>query len=532
MNKKFKIKICEILLLTAVMAIYGWFFSKYLSMLPAFNDPLIYIEPTARGTLIGYFPLIDRLMIANSVRLFSLIFYHAEIAGAVYFGVVNFLILIIAMVWSYLKKGFWTAFLVGLFLAISYPLLRYANYGYPDATVTLYGLIAFIFYTSKSKKLIYWTGFFTALAFFSKITGLAILCYFIFDLISKKRLRDLKIFFAGVFSSFIAIILLTGLLFDFSSVRYVFAKIGQNITANTEPRSIARSLLNFLRPEVILPGYVALIVFLKAYRDRLIQKIFLFALFFIGFFALLVIFSSHVKIYPHYLYTAAIFATIGMAFYLGSFEGDQKNKINQFRYAILALILTTLGIKFGLKNSNHFIFNNINDLMALPLWLKIVYSAFPLLVLGLMLAVARLRSMTWALIFILAITLASSFFSSASAYSVIKKQKGEITYFYKYAEAFTKTPEDFSVYEVSESPERQQQIALTYFLFYNNDPSLRQIGRLEMTKKINFLEKEEIPNQKGVIVTEDLSAVLAYFPEAKVTKEFRWAGGQISIVKI
>lgn len=532
MNKNTKVKFYEILILTALVLVYSWFFYRNFLILPDPGDPLQYIEPSVRKTLIGYFPLIDRLMVADGIRILNLIFPRAEIAGAIYFGLVNFLILFIALIWSYVKKGFWTAFLVGLFLIISYPMLRYANYGYPDATVTLYGLIAFILYHSlKTPKIIFWTGFFTAMAIFSKITGLAIFIYFLIDIILEKRYSDLKIFFAGITSGAIGILLLTGLLFNFSSLGYVFSRISQNITVNTEHRSIARSFVNFLRPEVILPGYLALILFFKLAKDKLNRKIFTFALFFIGFFIALVVLSSHVKVYPHYLYTSSIFATIGLAFYLGSFE-DQKNKISQFRYAILSLVLIILGIGLGLKNADYFVLNSFSGLIALPMWLKINYAIFPILVLGLMLGLIKYRSKVWALVFIIIISFISSFFNSASAYSILRKQQNDNNYYYKYAEALSQVSGNYSVYETSQTQGREQNIAVIYFLFYNHDPNLHQLKRQDMTGKIKFLTKEEIPSQKGVIVTEDPLTIRSYFPQARITQKFVWSDGEIDIIKI
>lgn len=516
MNKQNKIKLVEIGLLLAIVGIYSWFVFNFLAMLPDPHDPVQYIQPVAWRTLVGFFPWIDRLMIADGIKLVSFFFHRIEIAGAIYFGLINFCILSIAIVWSYLKRGFWTAFIVGFFLMISYPLLRYSNYGYPDATVALFGLVAFIFFENGKPKNIIWAGFFTTLAFFSKITGLAILLYFIYEFVRQKRFADFKLYLLGLFTGGVFVLLLTDILFGFSSLKYVFSSTGQNISANTAKRSVFRSFLVCLRPEIVLPAYLALVVFWRAYKDKLIRQIFSFALFFIGFFTLLVVSSSHIKIYPHYLYTAYIFSSIGMAFYLGNL-GPKKTKTYLFILAAISLILSFLGIRFGLNNSVYLVTIKILDA---PLWLQMMYASFTVLTITLMILIGLKKKKIYVFVLLILISFLGSFFASASAYSVIKSQKEKINYIYTFASSYAQIPKkEFGVYLLNRDPDFPKRINWVYRTFYDNkyDRSSFSNNINASQNKIIYLSQGEVAlSQLQYLVTDD--EVIAREFSSKITK--------------
>ena len=426
-------KISEIGLLIAIIGIYALIFHK-MQMWPDPNDPIEYIDPSVWHTFIGgYFPWIDRVVIANGVRLFSF-FWRPMLAGAIYFGVINFLILIVAVTWSYLKKGFYAAFLTGIFLAISYPLIRYANYGYPDATMALFSLLAAIFYYRRPTfSTSFLTGLMVALAVFSKITGLAFLLFFFFDLLIQKKYWQLKSYLTGIISGTIAILITTGFLFDFRSVWYVITALTSNIADNTAPRQVWRSLGNMIGPEIWLPAYLGLILFSKKVTDFLNKKIFHLAWVFIVFFIFLFLTSGHIKAYPHYLYPANIFATIGLGWYLAD-----KIKF-KLLHSGLILLLIIIGFYGGLSQAHYFY--GLTHFKS-PLVLMIGYSLFALIgfILLVRLSFQQIRRLT--LMTIVFFSLAGSFFVTGTSYSIIRTQRAEIDLIYGYARQIAQTPKN------------------------------------------------------------------------------------------
>lgn len=503
MNKNIKYKFFEILLLFGLVIIYALFFWRYFSMLPNSSDPLEYIQPTTWGTFIGLYPWADRLIIADGIKILAYFFHRPEITGEVYFGAINFLILIIAITWAYLKKNFWTAFLVGFFLITSYPLLRYANYGYPDATVALFSLVAFIFFNKSGTKNIFWTGFFTTLAIFSKITGLAIFLFFIYEIIYQKKYFDLKFFLAGLFSGMVFTLLLTDILFGFSSLKYAFTHINQYISSNTSKRDISESFLGFFRPEILLPAYLAPIVFWRGYKNKLIKQLFYFTLFFIGFFVLLVLLSSHVKLYPHYLYSAYIFSSIGMAIYLGSFF-PLRTKNYQLYYALIGLILIICGLKLGVNGS---ISTVISMFLSAPLWQIVMYLFFLISTMFTMIIIGIKQKKVHVLIFLLIIGFLGSLITSTSAYYIVSRQKSKIQYLYAFAFSYEKIPEkQFTVYLSARDESFPRGINWIYQTCFDNkyDRSSYSANTKEIEDKIFYLNKENISQSTlNYLVTDD-----------------------------
>ncbi len=512
--------------LLLLLAIYGWFFFHKWAMLPDPNDPLEYIEPSVWKTFMGgYYPWPDRLMIADGIRFLSL-FFRPELAGEIYFGLISFSIAIVAIIWAYLKKGFWAAYLVGLFLIISYPLVRYANYGYPDATVALFGLCAAIFYlrSQKTQGSLYLAGIFTGLAIFSKITGLAFLLFFVVDLIVSKKYAYLKPYFVGLITASAFVLVATGLLFDWASVSYAIKSFGTDISSNTEPRAVLRSIGNILWPEISLPAYLALIVFIGAYKDKLIKKLFLISWTFIGFFLALFIFSSHVKVYPHYLYSAYLFASIGMALYLADLTARFKNK---YFFSLVSLILVFLGFSLGIRQSNDFdglkIYYDGLSHYAAPLWLKISYVAFALLIISLMIAIGKLRQSRLAIVFLVMTSFLGSYFVAGSAMNTIRAQKDAAKVIYAYAQALGEIPKAQTVIFSNVIDNNNfPKVLWVYRLFIDQkyNRSSRIINQQEVENDIKQVDKQDIGHVEwSYIITDNPSAVQTFFPDVKEVKE-------------
>lgn len=517
MGKPMNRKIIEISILFGIVLIYSWVFFTYLTALPNASDPLQYVEPAVNKSLVGTFPWIDRLVIADSIRFLSIFINKAEIAGAAYFGIINYLILITTIVWSYLKRGYWTAFLTGFFLMISYPLLRYANYGYSDATLALFALLALIFYLRQKKafsmKGIFWAGIFTGLALFSKITALAILLFFIIDLVRSKDIKGLKYYFSGLIIASGFILIATILLFNFESIKYVFSGILYNISSNTEPRSIKDSVLTIFSPEIFLPGYLALIVFYRAYKDFEIRKMFLLSISYIIFFVGLVIVSSHIKITPHYLYPAYILASVGMTWFLASlWRNKDLNKSQKYLYlySLIALILAVLGFRLGISNSEHLV-----SLMTAPLYLKFIYIILNLAIIALMVAIGIYLSHKLVIIFLILMAFWGSFYTIGSVYRVVGKQTNKTEIIYNFAMALNKVPaEKIIAFTKTDDDQFERRVLWVNRLFYHLEEK-----NIDQDNLIFITEDQISQNKGGYLLTDQRDILKNIIPEAQIKEE-------------
>jgi len=116
---------------------------------------------------------------------------------------IHVVMLVVGMAWAHRKSGFLAAMLVGVLFNASYPTLRYATFLYPDQTVGLYSLIAFVLFFSirpptKLYRPILLTGVFTAFACFSKAMGVATLVFFAVWIVYYRRWNLLKEFVIGL----------------------------------------------------------------------------------------------------------------------------------------------------------------------------------------------------------------------------------------------------------------------------------------------------------------------------------------------
>jgi 4-amino-4-deoxy-L-arabinose transferase-like glycosyltransferase len=313
------------IILLPFVGLYIFNISKYFWTLSVPSDPLQYLGSAVSGTTWGYWPWLDRITLAVNLRFFTMLFLPKYIVGMIYAGFINTAILIISMVWALKKSGSWAALLVGIFINSSYLMLGWSTYLYPDQTVALYTLLAFIFYFSNIKdrhyfKPVLMAGFFAALASFTKVTGIVAPLFFIIYIICKKRWKHLKEFLLGIITGSIFIILFFILLYNWQSFinvyqQFFFGKAGisNNIITDLNIVSYGASYFHEILLSMKYFPFVALFFAIGAYRNEKTKNLFFLAWLNIIMLCLL---RPTAPSIPSYIYTAYVFTCLGLAIYL------------------------------------------------------------------------------------------------------------------------------------------------------------------------------------------------------------------------
>lgn len=550
-------KILQALILAIPLVIYVYYVYKHFSLLPEPSDPTQYIGPVVWKIFVpGAFPWMDRLMVAVNLRLFLMLFSHAHIGAMVYIGLINFLLILFSVIWCYRKSGFWAGLFVNILLVGSFLLLAYSTHFYPDSTMALFCLLAFIFFFSNKKnkwfKPIILTGIFAAFAAFSKITGLAVSLFIGIFILWKKDWIKLKKFIIGWIIGMILVALFVICLFGWSSlIATINDFFNSNFQLNTEFRAnVELSQFKQLSTEFYLPVYISLLILIGAYKKSRSRNPYLMAITFILFFAFIVSASRHVRILPHYIYPAFIFAAIGMAIYLSDLLKNNENlkslvlkklsdkNIIKIIYAIACLLFLFYGIKIGINY--HFAFRHPSG-SGSPILLRLFYPFASLAVVGFMIFIEHKKSKIAVLIFMLFISFWSSAYNSAEAYARSASNQHLTNFFYNAASILKDVPsKKYDVYVVgwNESDINRyysnlsERILLIYDLFFDQkyDRSSRETYKKE--RKIYFIHEEKnLINAKGdQILTDDPETVIKYFPQAKPIRTISSETGNALVV--
>ncbi|MBL7053951.1 hypothetical protein ISS06_01990 [Patescibacteria group bacterium] len=310
---------------------------KYFWTLPTPSDPLQYLGSAAWGTTYGYWPWLDRISLAVNLKLFTIFFSKIYIAGMVYIGFINSLILSISMLWAFKKSGIWASLLIGLFINSSYLMLGWGTYLYPDQTVALYCLISFFFYFSNIKEKKYFnsiliSGIFASLATLTKATGIMAPLFFLGHIIYKKDWKKLKQFITGMILGTIIIVLLFISLYNWQSFvnvynQFFFGNNGliSNINAINNPH-YGTNAGYFYKTLLSIKYFplIALFIVVKAYKKEKTRNLFLFAW---GNIIIISILKANGPAIPSYIYTAYVFTCLGLAIYLSDLiKNTTKNE--------------------------------------------------------------------------------------------------------------------------------------------------------------------------------------------------------------
>jgi len=558
--KKNYIPVVEGLVFLALIGLYIWNLLSRFWLLPCHLDSVEYLGPAMYGTTWGgYWPWLDRLSLAVGLRSLSLLMpifgFPRYMAGPAYIALVNIAILIIGMVWAYRKSGFLAAFFVGVFINISYHTLIWGTPIYPDQSVALYSLLAFVFFfTSRPKtkfiRPILIAGFFTALTCFSKIIGIGSLAFFLIFIIYYRFWDKLKEFLLGLVIGAFVVLGLYMLLYNYQSLIYTMkeffvSNVGVNIN-----NTIGGNYLSFINVVLDLKFFplIGLVIAINAYRQENTRNLFWVAWINIVILYLYVAMSSFGGgTNGRNIYTAYVFTTLGLSIYLDdafkkgkstSFSGLFKDTI--FAVVILGLVtvvLIILGFNIGI------IFNPVEYTPTIfPAYIKWFYILGPLLLVGLLVLIGFVRSKAVVLLFILVAVIWNPAYNGGLANNYEKSLQSYCNFFFDAASVLKEVPaEQYGIYVNGFKQVEHDERIIWIYKYYYDEKYPKEIG-YDGLKKYNQLIKENIQYLSGeaalkdvkgnYVLTDSEAIVTQYYPQAREVKEINWSGGVLSVMEL
>lgn len=549
-NNKTIIELCALAVL-AVLYLYNVAHSLW--TLPAPSDPLQYFRSAVWGTTYGYWPWLDRIALAVNLRIFSVIFSGAAMAGAYYIAFINVAILAVAMFWSYRKAGFFAALFAGILFNVSYFTLGWATYLYPDQTVALYGLLSFIFFFSersdtKYVRPMFLAGFFSGLAILTKVTALIIPLFFIGYLFFYKDRQKIKRFVFGMAAGCAAIVLLFIALYNIQSfVDVVVSFFKTSLAENIGINNLADRPANYYHETILSLMYfplIALLVAIGAYRHRLSRNLFILAGLIIAFVALL---RSVGPAIPSYVYAADIFVIIGLALYAADMvtNSSPKRESDTMRFGLALALLFLVAAGFGLAvryapvAQFGYGYNYLAPLdvyssgLGYPSWIRNLYACGPLVLLGLLAAFEFFRSKKAAIALMAFAAFWGAFFNGGLAFKKAAADRQEAGLYYALAPALSEVPAEkfsFFINDLKQYSGAESRLLMVYSIFFDTkyqrkftDRFAAQAENEKIVKAsiVGIAREEDLPLRFAgeQLLTDSPSIALNYFPGAQVVKK-------------
>ncbi len=551
-------------LLLSFVCLYVWLLCRSCWTLPMPSDPTRYIGPVAWGSFWGYFPYLDRIMIPVGIRLAAVFFSETYIAGMVYIGFINVLILITAIFYSYKVGGTWAGILSGAFLTGSYFLTGFGTYVYADQTLALYTLWAFMIFFATPRRWfrpLFWTGFFCGLALFSKVTGLATLLFFAGYLIFQRKFRALGELSCGVLTGAVTALTLTGLFFGWPSLIYASRSIIDNFIGNVRCRGEYANLVcysDILFSKKTFPVFLFLVVGARAYRERKIRPFMLMSAGHILLLALIYALTKLGGVVNHnYVYTAFVFAVMGLSVYLarrlaGS-EADGRpaappgrQQIAVFLEQIVCAGLVGIGLWMAHRYDPSPFFLEASR-VDLPFILRVFYSLGPGVVLGLLVLMEMFRFRKIVLIFVMFALLWSSAYCGGLGIAKAKSDRQRAQFYYKAASVLNQVSgQKFSIYVEGWNKYYPilpvPRILWIYRLFFDQkyprrfEPSyLSYEKNAEIVEKnVQFIDKRsKLIFAKGpLMLTDRPDLIKRLFPHARLSEIIPVDDGRLVVLEL
>ncbi|MFC1525471.1 ArnT family glycosyltransferase [Candidatus Latescibacterota bacterium] len=547
--------------------LYVWNVWWHFWTLPAPSDPLQYLGPAAWGTTYGYWPWLDRLTLAVSLRIAVLLLpVEPYVAGPGYVLGVNVLLLLLGVVWAYRRSGAWAATFVAAFFNSSFLLLGWSTYMYPDQTVALWAILAFMLFYSRHPATRFFrplllAGFCTGLACFSKATGISTLALLVPLALDRRGWRQAGEFVLGVGVGCTLVLAAFCLLYNWQSLANVVDLFfRQSLRANLSSAagdnyvSYVSTLLNLH----YFP-FLALLMAAGAYRVSPSREVFLFGWVFVVLMCLLSAFSGRGgSPIPHYVYTGYVCTVLGLSVYLGSgLEEEGRSWASRGREFWLVgaglFAVLIVGLRVGLAYppvvafDYSYAYHRVTDIyvrhgLGYPLWARWLYVLGPLCTLCLLAWAACTRQRGAVVGFMLTMALWTSAHNGGLAAKKAVADRSEASFFYRAASALEATPGDrFAVFvrEWNLNP-RVERVLWVYRLFYDrkyhkgHEYDAKYEHELAVTRSIKIItDEKELPNVRGgYILTDDVEAAEGAFAECVVVGRVPWGRSHLAYVRV
>lgn len=564
-----RLKVIELSVLFLFLVLYVWNISHYFWTLPTPSDPLQYLGPMVWKSTYAYWPWLDRLSLAIGLRVFSIFIPTTYLAGPVYIGFINTLTMIIACVWLYRRQGFLAAILICIFFNTSLFLLGFATYIYPIQTEAFYALLAFIAFFADEHSRIYrkrfiFAGIFSAFAVFSKITGIFAAFYFLIYFVCKKEWKGLRNFVIGAFLGTSIVCVLFIALFNiesFNNILYLFFKSNQWSGRNLN------NLISFLDQILSVkyfPVFISLFIVASAYKQTISRRLFCFSWANIAVIYFIYTFTHRGgSVISTYIYSAYIFAGIGLAAALGSIFAEAETTFLKRRLvndtwliigiSLLSFFLICTGLVIGTKypavrnfNMSYLYYKPfdifVSGHVSIPEVWRWLFTLGPILVLLFLLLSQISRSKMWIILFMLITSLWGAAFNGGLAYKKVEFDRHEAGFFYEAAPVLNEVPDQkFSIFvRAWNKHPHSDRLLWVYRQFFNKkyilpnnfDAEYKTDNRIKGS--IKYIKQEgDLINIKGKqILTDDLTTIKEYFPKVRIVKELAWKGIELYVVDV
>lgn len=534
-------KILQISVLLLLPALYIYFILRHFWALPGPSDPLIYVRFSIFHDA-GSFRFIDRLVVAIGLWIFERLIHPAYLAAAYYILAVNSAIIMVAIFWSYVRKGFFAALLAGILIITSFHFLAWGTYVYADQTMALFALLAFICFYSTSKARLFnpyvYAGLFTALAFFSKLSGCAIVVPFAITIISERKWGDSVRLTIGFLCGALLVLSVACSLFGWDSIRGVFTEQMSEIYSTAESHSgfynMPLSYFRTLVTEHYLPLFLSLLIFAGAYKRALTRDLYLAAMSFVALLVFLTAANMYMIATPNYIYPSVVFASLGMALYLADLLDEDKAPASSsptsmlseglnLIFGLICILCVVYSIRTGITFSTFFADPAARDV---PHVIRRAYIVVPLTMVGLLMLVEYSRSRISILLLTAAVCIWVPAYAGAFAYAKAVDNREFGDFFYERAPLLNRVPDgDISVY-VEEWNEYYyaDRLPVIYYAFFNNK---KHPDIFVITKRRN------IPKAIGSqILTDNPREVSNCFPQATVVMTIPWKGKVLTVLQV
>lgn len=454
-----------------------------------------------------------------------------------------------------LISGWASAFIrivVGIILVTSYSLLFESTMIYTDQTMSLFCLIAFIFFFSKYRNKIFdptmMAGIFSAVSCFTKLPAIALLLFFIAWIVCAREWPRLKRLLSGLLIGSILVVLIYILTYGFDSLQFIISHSVYSSASFLKPPIHGRSQYVFYVLESYIPIFISLVIFLGAYRNKTARPLFFASMAFVAFSLLMGLVTDMYVLGDNYLYPLVIFTSIGLGMYVttifdnkqaGSSKVFQLYQNNNFKLAftVLCLVGTFVAFKVGIEHYTTFL--NLSSPKINQLLFHI-YPVVPMCIIGLMVLIEYSKSRTLVLLFILLVALWCPAYNGASAYSAVSAINTRSALFYKAPLVFNEIPaKQFSVYVESwnsnKSVGEMKQFYAAFFnekypKVHNQDTYDNVMNSIYMVTNKNDLPKAVL--QGNSILTDVPDYIKQVFPAAEIVKNIPWESGYLYLMEL
>ncbi|MBA4367331.1 MAG: hypothetical protein C0403_06790 [Desulfobacterium sp.] len=565
---KLYMRLSEYLIILLFVSFYIFILTRYFWYLPSPSDPLVYVGPAVENISKGGVYTIDRIALYINLRLFSWIFNNSYISGMIYMVFINALTLTIAMIWAVKRSNIWAAIIFGVLFNTSFLTLGEGFYIYPDQTIALYSLIAFIFFFSDVKPNkyigpIFYAGVFAAFASFTKIIGTTTFIFFLMVLVFRRDLKNLINYIVGAGCGAAITIVFFCILYDYD-IKTLYAKALDLVVffhaATSLPFGNAYTHHEMLLSLLYFP-FIALFMMAGAYREAT-RYLFLIAWSFVIFIYTTVLINvGSCPPLPHYIWSAYIFVCLGLSLYLSSFMDSgqrtpsDKDKINIAHPLIVSLfliIIISIGLKLGFKygavktwSPGYITMMPIDiyyyrDFLAntYPKPIKLIFSLGPIIIFGFLIIIEVTKSKKVILSFMILASFWCAFFNGGLAFKHANSVRHQANVPYSFARVLSEIPaKSFCIYLSNMKEVDEGEVEWVYRLFFNNKyPKPKTILQQDSLQRAIINDIVFIKNLYDIdgeyIVTDNPESLLAIHPDAVKYKSDKCENGELHIFKL